>query len=604
MRKASADLALEAEKVVSGKFSVGSGKLLLKATKRIDKPGLAPFAELESDVSTDFTDLRADTFAIDALTLRAANRNEIVTLHALDVRRAENTVTAQGTWRVPRDFKDASSAPVDAQFAIKVPKLADFGIAVSGQTLAGHLDASGVLKLVDKTLAGGVTLEGGDFQLGEFHAQSLAAKIAVADNVATLGQFEIRLGGSDRITATGKARVLAPFPYEGATTLDINNLAALQPLLAVFGMKQTVAGALHIEWSGTGEAAENGPKLEQSGTFAIALAQGRFDKTDLSTVRIEGLYTPAFAQTTELHIASGLTDVTGVVEMKEGKLRLRDINLVQSKLTVLTGFLILPIDLENPKALIPLDGRLAANLNATRARPRKASRELRPNLPGQRQFHREPRRRRHAARAARASQAGRPSDQDPGHRSSSPADLALDLHYSNKELTLSRRGETAANPAAHHQGPAPARSRGDAQEQEARSHAPARCHGAASRLLARRGAESSCRRCAASTAPPRIDLRVAGTVEKPVFSGSAAIDLKGARMVDREFPALGAFRARLGFAKDTLTLNTFDGELGGGTFKLGGTVRTAEAHRARLCPATARERSPAQAQRLDHHPRR
>ena len=569
--KASADLALEAAKLAVGKFSVGSGKLLLKAVKRIDTPGLAPFAELESDVSADFTDLRADTFAIDALTLRAANRNELVTLHALDVRRAENTVTAQGTWRVPRDFKDAASAPVDAQFAIKVPKLADFGIAANGQTLAGHLDASGALKLVGKALAGGVTLDGGDFQLGEFRAQSLAAKIAVADNVATLGKFEIRLGGSDRITATGKAGVLAPFPYEGATTLDIKNLATLQPLLAVFGMKQAVAGALHIGWTGTGEAAENGGKLEQSGTLDIALEKGRFDKTDLSTVRLEGLYSPGFAQATELHVTSGPTDFTGVVEMKEGKLRLRDINLVQSKLTVLTGFLILPIDLENPKALIPLDGRIAANLNATRLDLGKLFTSFRQTSPV-------------SGNITANLVAGGTLLAPLGHLkleakalkspavAIEPADLDLDLHYSNKELTLSAVVKQPQLQPLTIKGYLPldldatikTRKLDPTLPLDVTVQLPSSSLAVVPKLV------PAVRRIEGTAA---IDLRVAGTVEKPVLSGSAAIDLKGARMADPAVPALGAFRARLGFANDTLTLSTFDGELGGGTFKLGGTVR-------------------------------
>jgi len=72
-----------------------------------------------------------------------------------------------------------------------------------------------------------------------------------------------------------------------------------------------------------------------------------------------------------------------------------------------------------------------------------------------------------------------------------------------------------------------------------------------------------------------VNVRVTGTVEKPVLSGSASIDLKDARMDNENIPALGAFRAQLGFNEDTLRFDTFEGELGGGKFKLGGSVKLA-----------------------------
>ncbi len=569
---ASADLALDAAKLGFGKFSVAAAKLVVKASKRIDQPGLAPFEAMDSDVAADLTDLRADTFALDAAKLRFESHNTLVTLHTLDVRRAENTVTAHGTWQVPRDFKDAASAPVDGEFAISVPKLADFGIAANGQTLSGQLDGRGALKLVDKALAGGVTLSGADFQLGDFKAQSLAVKIAVADNTATVEQFALKLAGRDQLTATGQAGVQPPFPYEGAVRLDIRNVAALQPLLAVFGVPQTLAGSLRLEWSGKGEAAKKGGPLEPSGTLAMALEKGRFDKTDLSEVKLAGLYGPGFAQCTELHILSGPTDVTGAVELKEGKLRLRDLNLVQSKLTVLTGYLILPFDLDHPQELIPLDGRLAANLNATKLDLEKlfasfgqtspvagnitanlvAGGTLRAPLG-------------HLKLAARALKS-------PAVVALAPADLDLDLHYSNKELTLAAVARQPQFQPLTIKGHVPldldatikAKKIDPTLPLDLTVQLPASSLAVVPKLV------PAVRRIEGTAA---LDVHVAGSVEKPALTGAAALELKSARMVDESIPALGALHAKLGFAGDTLTFSTFTGELGGGTFKLGGTVK-------------------------------
>ena len=570
--KASANLTLDAVKLASGKFSVGTGKLALKVTKRIATPGLAPFAEMDSEVAADFTDLRVDTFAVDAVKLHAANHNELVTLHTLDVRRAENAVTAQGTWQVPGDFKDAGSAPVDAQFAIKVPKLADFGIAAGGQTLAGHLDGSGALKLADKALAGGVTLGGGDFQLGDFKVPSLAAKIVIADNVATVEQFALKLAGTDHLAVTGKAGVQAPFPYEAATLLDIKNLAALQPLLAVFNVKQPLAGALHIEWNGKGEDVKKDGALEQSGTLAMALEKGRFDKIDLSEIKLAGLYGPGFAQSTELHIATGPTDFTGVIELKENKLRLRDLNLVQSKLTVLTGFLFLPIDLEHPKDIIPLDGRIAANLNATKLDLEKLLASFGQTSPVSGNFTAnlvaggtllEPLG--HLKVAARALKSPKVAALD-------PADLDLDLHYSNKDLTLNAVVKQPQLQPLTIKGHVPLDLDATIKNKKLDPTLPLdlTVQLPASSLAVVPKFAPAVRRIEGTAA---LDVRAAGTMEKPVLSGSAALELKGARMADEGIPALGVFHAKLNFAGDTLAFSTFDGELGGGTFKLGGTIK-------------------------------
>jgi len=73
-----------------------------------------------------------------------------------------------------------------------------------------------------------------------------------------------------------------------------------------------------------------------------------------------------------------------------------------------------------------------------------------------------------------------------------------------------------------------------------------------------------------------IDVRLGGTVDKPVLSGAATIDLKNARMTSEDIPALDGFHAKLSFANDTLTVSSFEGDLGGGKFKLGGNIRLAK----------------------------
>ncbi len=573
--KVTADVAFEAAKLVIGKFSLSAGKIQVKAAKRIDVPGLGPFDELATDINADLTELRVDTFAVDALKLQVANQDALVTLQTLDVRRAENSVSAQGTYQIPRNFKNAAKAPVDMQFAIKVPKLADFGVAAGGATLAGHLEGSGSLKQVSGALVGGVTLNGGDFQLGEFKAPSLAVNIDVADNVATVRQFALQLGGTDQIAVSARAGVQSPFPYEAATIVDVRNLAKLQPLLAVFKVPQAIAGSFHAEWSGKGVATEEGMPLEQSGTLSVALQKGRFDKIELKEIKLAGLYGPGFAQTTELHFATGLTDITGALELKEGKLRLRDINFVQSKVTVLTGYVILPFDLAHKPSPIPLDGRIAANLNATKLDVEKLLASFGQQSPVSGNFTANI-----VAGGTLAAPVGHVKVNATGLKAKAvaaldPATLDLDLHYSNAELTLASTLKQPQMQPLTVKGRVPLDLDATIKNKKIDPTLPldVTVQLPASSLAIVPKLAPQVRRIEGSAA---LDVRVAGSVEKPVLSGSAVIDLKGARMVDENIPALGAFRAKLGFADDTLSFNTFDGELGGGTFKLGGTIKVAK----------------------------
>ena len=573
--QATGDLTLDAAKLVAGKLSLGSGNVRLKATKRIDPPGLALFDALDGDVFLDLAELRVDTFAVDAAKLRAASHNDLVTLRELDVRRAENTVTAHGTWRVPRAFKDAAAAPGELEFSIQVPKLADFGIAANGRVLSGHLDGSGALKIAHQELNGGVQLDGGDFQLGAFMAPSLAVKITAADNAVTVERCALKLNGADQITVLGKVGQQAPFPYEGTALADIRNLAALQPLLAVFDVKQTLAGALRIDWAGKGEEAKRGAPLEQSGTLAIAVEKARFDKTDLREFKLAGLYGPDFAQSTALHIASGPTDFTGVIELKERKVRLRDINLTQAKLTVLTGYLILPIDLGHPRQLIPLDERIAANLNATKldlekllgsfGYPSPVGGNFTANLVAGGTLLEPSGHLKVAARGLRAK-ALAPIE---------PADLDLDLHYSNKpakELTLAAVLRQPQIQPLTIKGRAPfdldATIKDRKLDPKLALDVTVQLPVSSVAILPKLAPQV--RRIEGTAG---LDVQVGGTIEKPVFSGAAAVELKSARMADENIPALGVFHAKLDFASDTLSFRTFDGELGGGTFKLGGTVK-------------------------------
>ncbi len=570
------ELAFDATTVANKTISVEGAKVLISALKRIAPAGGPPLEDLASHVVAEVSGLRVQDFAIDTVRCDVESQNELVTLHTAEVRRAENAVTAKGTYRVPLDFKDAAIAPIDVQFALQAPKLDDFGIKLKDATLMGRITGEGTLKLVNNKLGGVVQIEGGDFQLGDFKTGPLSANVQIADNRASIEKLTLQINATDQIAITGQADVQSPFPYDAALLIDVKNLAALQPLLAVFGATQSVAGALHLEWAGKGEAAPIkpplAPVLEQRGEVDFALTGGRFDKIDLKEIKLAGLYGPGFAQSSNLRLVTGPTSFTGNVEMAERKVRIKDMNLAQGDLTVLTGYLILPINLDQPKQPIPLDERIAANINATSLDIDKLLGSFGQSAPV-------------GGTVTANLVAGGTLLQPLGHiklegrklkakavAALDAADLDLDLHYSNKELTLAATARQPQIQPLTIKGHVPLDLEATVQSAKIDPTLPLQVSVLLppSSLAAVPKFAPQVRKIDGKIA---LDVNVAGTVEKPLLTGSAALDLTNARLDNENVPAIRGLKARLNFANDTLSFNTFEGELGGGAFKLGGTVK-------------------------------
>ena len=573
-----ADIMLDAKAVANKTMNIDSANLHLAAVKRIMPAPASPFEDFTTHVSADVAAIRVQDFAIDSVKLDLDTHNDQIALHTLEVHRAENSITAQATYRIPKDLSDAAKAPVDAHFSIQLPKLEEFGVKVSNNPLSGHLTGNGQVKSENGLLNGAIQMDGGDFQLGDFKTGPLTAEINLKDNVATLEKLALQLNATDQIAITGHGDLRAPFPYEASLQFDVRDLSAFQPLLATFGARQSLSGALHLDWTGKGEPASVkpplAPKLDHSGQLNFALTKGRFEKIDLSEIKIGGLYGPGFVQTTDLRFVTGPTSFTGNLDLHESKLRLKDINLAQGNLTVLTGYVVLPVDLNQPKQLVPMDQRIAANINATNLDIEKLLSSFGQAAPA-------------SGTITANLVAGGTLLQPLGHLkiqgrtlkakavpTLEPADLDFDLHYSNKELTLATTVRQPQIQPLTIKGQVPLDLESTVKNAKIDPDLPLelQLQLPPSSLAIVPKLTPQVHRIDGTVG---LDVRVAGTASKPAISGSAAIDIKAARLENEDAPAIGAFKAQLGFVENTLRFNTFEGEVGGGKFKLGGAVNLA-----------------------------
>ncbi len=570
-----ADISLAAKGVENKQLGVGTAAVHFDGSTTLGEAANDAIKNLDGHITADLSKLRFQTFNADSASLDVLAHESVVTLKKVALLRSENSVWASGTYRVPEDLSKAAAAPVDAQFSIKVPKLEDFGIAVKDKTVSGHLDGDGAVKMVDGNPSGNVRVEGGDFTIGDFKTGPLVIKAAVADNVATIEQITLNFSPTATIAVSGKAGVKAPFLYEGGAAVSIENLSVFQPLLDVFGIKEPVKGAVQIDWNGKGEAPENKdatPSADHSGDVSIAVTKAGYGKFDLNEFKLAGIYGPGFAQSSEFKVVVGPTNFNAALELKEGKLRLRDIALAQGTLTVLTGFIIVPIDLNNLSQPVPLDQRLAVNVNTKDLDIEQLLKSFGQTAP--------------VSGVVTANfLAGGTALQPTAHvkitgrklkSSAAPqfdaAELDLALHYSQKELTLDTTVRQPLIQPLTIKGRVPLDIEAVVEAKKIDPNLPidVSVKLPPTSLAVVPKLAPAVRRIDGNVS---IDVHAGGTVGKPELSGSANVKITSARLANEAVPAIGGFQADLGFAADTLTFKTFRGEIGGGTFNLGGTLK-------------------------------
>ncbi len=164
------------------------------------------------------------------------------------------------------------------------------------------------------------------------------------------------------------------------------------------------AGALHLDWGGKGVAAAVkppwAPALDQSGQLNLALTKGRFDKIDLSEIKLGGRLwaglcaierTPARHRPDEFHRQSRDQGRQGAAQGHQPRAGR------SHRAHRLSDSADRP---RPPDAADPARRAHRGQYQRDQSRSRQTARQLRPGLAGQRHDHRQSRQRRHAAPAA------------------------------------------------------------------------------------------------------------------------------------------------------------------------------------------------------------
>jgi hypothetical protein len=459
--------------------------------------------------------------------------------------------------------------------------------------LGGHLGGEGKIKLVNDVYTGSVKLDGGDFTYGDFRARKLTASVDVANNEANVDQVTLEIDESSKIAVTGKAGLNAPHAFEGAALVVIPKLSVLQPLLATFGVKDPLEGAIDFSAEGKGSA----DKQDYTGQLKLALDRLVFGGTKVDEARLAASFFPGSAQTSEFSVKMGDTAFQAGIEWQENHLRINDMVLRQGNLEVLKGYIRLPFEPqpgkdEPPRDLvkwigpIPLEKRIAGTLNAKDLDLEK----LMATLP------------KPAPKTPASPLEGPPKPPitgilnmnllfagtglkpilhlklegrklyNPGMEKLDPAELDLTAHYSERELSLDVVARQKEIQPLTIKGHVPLDLESAITKHELDPNLPldlsVKLPPTSLALIPKMVPAV---RSAAGTVS--IDAHVGGNVKTPHFSGAAILKLDYARMQSDGVPAIGKVNVNVGFTESTATLREFNGEVGGGTFRAEGNAQ-------------------------------
>ncbi len=236
---------------------------------------------------------------------------------------------------------------------LKVGRLAFGDARLQELTLAGPYS-------IGEKQSGTIKLDASNLEYAGGKAEGLSAKIDLEGDDAVVEGLALRFNEQDRVSITGKVGTKKPFAYDGSLNLGIRNLAIFQPLLDAMKMDKKLSGAVALKWSGTGEV----DPAQHSGEMNLDVDNVAFGDLKVKEVRLGGVYSPAKAESRAFHVVIGPTVLDGGIEWEDGKLRLQNLDLRQGDQQALTGFIIMPLELGNPKGPVPFDQRIAVNLNA------------------------------------------------------------------------------------------------------------------------------------------------------------------------------------------------------------------------------------------------
>src|SRR5436190_1571725 len=422
--------------------------------------------------------------------------------------------------------------------------------------------------------------------------RQVSTQCSISNSVIYINDFSASLNDTDFVNATGMLNLRQPHRYSGKISANVANLSTLQPLLRASGNQNDLAGAVRLEWQGSGDA----QTFKSSGKLNLALDKGRYGNLQSLRSNVDASYSPEGLDVPIIFFATSNMDFQAIARAKGDTLEIDKIQLnqvasppsraairsganseralSQARTKYAYGYVSIPFvwrNLGTNAAIIPPSGKVSATFQSQDLDLKKLFDDL-----GIKAMTSGIANARLDAGGTIADLNARLDMQIRDLRNElwpkmEPATFELSAQAAQDRLTFSGKLQQARIQPAEITGSIPldipkiarARKLPDDTPITAKAHVPRTSVNFVRQFvpeLEQLDGELG------------MDVDVNGTIGHPILSGAGDMTINVARFTNATIPAVRGFGARLTFRDNALTLDRFGGDIAGGPFTMSGRM--------------------------------
>ncbi len=565
--------AIDATRLATSQADLEEIHFALRAEKDLTTKAEEPaFKNLITKLEGRIGKIRFLDYTADELQLALHSQDGAVSLKQLQLKKAANSLTLTADYVLPPDLQSWESQPLKVDLALAAPELRAFVAPDSGADLKGSLNITGKAEAQNRVVNGDFLITGRDILVQAVPIRSIDGRLGIVNNQASLSQMDVVLNDKNRLSASGHVQIDAPHAYTGSLDVRLTDLSLFQPLLVSGTNKPVLGGDLTIVWSGTGDARTP----QHLGTANIDLIKGQFDTFKNLTAHVSASYSSEFINIPDVHFSAGeLGEGRLSLFWKDNRLTISTLEIQQKKLTLLQGYVEMPLHLaqsQNLDLLIPSNEPLKLSLTTKDLNLRtlflQSGQKTSPLL-GQINLNIN-------AEGTIDELIAKLNLRATGIQSTAaaefaPADISLDLNLQNDRARIDGVVKQKLIQPLTIAGNLPFDVAVIKQKKEIDPQTPVelRVNLPTSSLAFLSSIVPAIRQSRGNAA---VDVRLGGTIGTPNLTGSVTADLSTLRFADPSLPPVNAFGLGINFTHDRMVISRCSGGIAGGTFAVGGNV--------------------------------
>jgi autotransporter translocation and assembly factor TamB len=226
---------------------------------------------------------------------------------------------------LPAEVSKFTSQPAQIDVVLNAADAGDFWVGDSPTRVSGPLQLEGQFQWKEEVATGQISLSGANLRMRDLVFRQLSSQCAIANNVVYLNDFSASLNDTDFVNANGTLNLRRPYHYSGKISANIANLATIQPLLRASGNQNALAGAIKVDWEGSG----NAETFKNSGKLNLVLQKGRYGNLQGLQANIDASYSPDGLDVPVIFFATSNMDFNAIARTKNDTLEIDKIQLNQ-----------------------------------------------------------------------------------------------------------------------------------------------------------------------------------------------------------------------------------------------------------------------------------